>query len=58
MRFAKYGLFNFMTHNTAIFNKHAFSQDIGQEVLRAIADTQFGSVEITIHAANSVHKTE
>ncbi|MEY3121611.1 MAG: hypothetical protein RI993_436 [Pseudomonadota bacterium] len=43
-----------MTHNTTPQDKHPVSRDIGQEVLRAIAGIQFGSVEIIIHEGQVV----
>jgi len=43
-----------MTHDTTSQDKHPVSRDIGQEVLRAIASIQFGSVEIIIHAGQVV----
>ena len=43
-----------MTHDTTSQDNHPVSRDIGQEVLRAIAGIQFGSVEIIIHAGQVV----
>lgn len=43
-----------MANNTILQDKHPVSRDIGQEVLRAIAGIQFGSVEITIHESRVV----
>jgi len=43
-----------MTHNTTPQDKHPVSRDISQEVLRAIAGIQFGSVEIIIHEGQVV----
>ena len=38
-----------MTNSTPAQDSHPVSRDIKQEILRAIARIQFGSVEIIIH---------
>ena len=42
-----------MTHDTTSQDNHPVSR-IGQEVLRAIASIQFGSIEIIIHEGQVV----
>ncbi|MCO6427817.1 YezD family protein [Nitrosomonas communis] len=39
-----------MTNSTTPANSRSVPQDIQQEILRAIASIQYGSVEIVIHA--------
>lgn len=38
-----------MTNSTTSQDSHLVSRDIKQEILRAIASIQYGSVEIVIH---------